>query len=94
MGPSGDPSRPIVVGRPRTTPAPDGYYDPVAVAARRAYQTAYKERNKERLAGYFKEWCAANPARIAECKRNWRLRERAARMAERSNPGEPAPTDQ
>ena len=42
------------VGRPRTSPAPDGYYEPDTVAARRAYMSAYKAANGENLKAYYK----------------------------------------
>ena len=69
------------VGRPRTSPAPEGYYEPDAVAARRAYMTAYKQVNAENLKAYYKAWRAAHPEKHMQYNREWAARDRARRAA-------------
>ena len=69
------------VGRPRTSPAPDGYYEPDAVAARRAYMVEYKARNAENLKTYYKAWRAAHPEKHMQYNREWAARDRARRAA-------------
>ena len=77
------------VGRPRTSPAPDGYYEPDTVAARRAYMAAYKEANSESLKAYYKAWRAANPDKHRQYTREWAARDRARRAQAAVNQGEP-----
>ena len=48
------------VGRPRTTPVPEGYYSDDAIAARRAYHAAYKARNADNLKAYYRAWRASS----------------------------------
>ena len=69
------------VGRPRTTPAHEGYYDDDAVAARRAYMVEYKARNEARLKEYYKAWRAAHPEKHRQYTREWAARDRARRAA-------------
>ena len=77
------------VGRPRTSPAPDGYYEPDTVAARRAYMSAYKAANAESLKAYYKAWRAANPDKHRQYTREWAARDRARRAQAAVNQGEP-----
>jgi len=78
------------VGRPRTSPIPDGYYDEDAVAARRAYMARYKQENAEGLKAYYKAWRAANPDKHRQYTREWAARDRARRAHAAANPP-PAP---
>ena len=68
------------VGRPRTSPAAEGYYAPDAVAARRAYMAAYKAANAEGLKTYYRAWRAANPEKHRQYNREWTARDRARRQ--------------
>ena len=77
------------VGRPRTAPAPEGYYSPDNVAARRAYMAAYKAANAESLKAYYKGWRAANPDKHRQYTREWAARDRARRAQAAVNQGEP-----
>ena len=78
------------VGRPRTSPIPDSYYDEDAVAARRAYMARYKQENAEGLKAYYKAWRAANPDKHRQYTREWAARDRARRAHAAANPP-PAP---
>ena len=75
------------VGRPRTSPVPEGYYEPDSVAARRAYMAEYKAANSENLKAYYKAWRAANPDKHRQYSREWAARDRA-RRAQAANQGE------
>ena len=77
------------VGRPRTTPVPEGYYSDDAIAARRAYHAAYKARNAESLKTYYRAWRAAHPEKHMQYNREWAARDRARRAA--ANPAVPPP---
>ena len=77
------------VGRPRTSPAPDGYYEPDTVAARRAYMAAYKAANGENLKAYYKAWRAANPDKHRQYSREWAARDRVRRAQAAANQGAP-----
>ena len=81
------------VGRPRTSPAPEGYYSDDAVAARRAYHAAYKVANSETLKTYYKAWRAAHPEKHMQYNREWAARDRARRAAAAAIvvPREPTP---
>ena len=72
-----DQARPV--GRPRTSPAPDGYYDPDVVAARRLYMQQYKVVNSASLKAYYKAWREANPDKHRQYNREWAARDRARR---------------
>ena len=74
-----EPARPV--GRPRISPAPENYYSPEAVAARRAYMTAYKANNAATLKTYYRAWRAANPDKHRQYNREWSARDRARRAA-------------
>jgi len=78
------------VGRPRTSPVPDGYYDEDAVAARRAYMARYKAEHFDGLKAYYKAWRAANPDKHRQYTREWAARDRARRAHAAANPP-PAP---
>ena len=67
------------VGRPRTSPVAEGYYDPDVVAARCAYMAAYKRANAERLKAYYRAWRTANPEKHREYNRAWSARDRFPR---------------
>ena len=75
------------VGRPRTTPVPEGYYSDDAIAARRAYHAAYKARNADTLKAYYRAWRAAHPEKHMQYNREWAARDRARRAA--ANPAQP-----
>ena len=67
------------VGRPRTSPVPEGYDSPENIATRRAYMAAYKAANAERLKAYYREWRAANPEKHRQYNREWTVRDRVKR---------------
>ena len=73
-------------GRPRTKPAPDGYYEPAAVEARRAYMVAYKAVHADRLRLYYRGWQASNPEKHRQYNREWAARDRARRAHAAANP--------
>ena len=68
------------VGRPRTSPASENYYDADVVAARRAYMTRYKAENAERLKAYYRAWRTANPEKHREYNRAGSARDRFRRQ--------------
>ena len=82
------------VGRPRTTPVPEGYYSDDAVAARRAYHAAYKARNADTLKTYYKAWRAAHPEKHMQYNREWAARDRARRAAAAATPPPRLPEEQ
>ena len=67
------------VGRPRTSPASENYYDADVVEKRRAYMTRYKAENAERLKAYYRAWRTANPEKHREYNRAWSARDRFRR---------------
>jgi len=74
---------PRSVGRPRQHPAREGYYTDEAIAARRAYQAAYKVANREHLKSYFKDWREANRDKTVAYNQRYEARKRAERLAAR-----------
>ena len=68
------------VGRPRVHEPTQGYYDPEAVAARRAYQAQYKQNNQESIKSYYKTWREAHRDQTRAYNRAWVARKKATQV--------------
>ena len=66
------------VGRPRIHQADPEYYTAESIAARRAYQTQYKDQNKAAIKQYYKTWREVHRDQTRAYNRAWVLRKRAA----------------